>query len=310
MFKLINQNIHHLLLTIFVSFLTSSFQAYANTSSVATRAGWIESFQGVVEDYKLIRNGQAHPVSYLMPLYVGDEIIIKSPRAQLEVRLGDDQLLQINQKQSPFKVPESTGEPTLVSNFVDWAGDWFTSLHSAAIPIMTVTLISRGEQDIPPPTSGLFASDKSVQITTREPIAVGWAQGRPPFSVSLFKNTDPPELIVEDKTLLRRDHQIYTKELGEGDYSLRIADIKGQIFESTFKVVNSNDLPNPPAADIPESLPQNMQDVLKAAWLLNQNDSELYRLEAYQLLVETDYHPAVMLRNALVQNIDLPELTE
>ncbi len=310
MSKLINQNIQYLVLAVGFLFMASNFPAHATASSTATRAGWIESFQGAVEDYKLIRNGQAHAITYLMPLYVDDEIIIKSPQAQLVVRLGDEQLLKITQKQSPFQVPESTGEPTLVSNFIDWAGDWFTSLHSAAIPIMTVTLISRGEEDVPPPTSALFASNRPMQITPRESIAVGWSQGRPPFSVSLIKNSNPPELIVEDKTLLRRDHQISTKQLGEGDYSLRITDIKEQTFESTFKVVDQNDMPHPPATDIPDSLPQSLQDVLKAAWLLNHEDGDLYRFQAYQLLGETDYVAALKLKNALVQDIDLPELTQ
>ena len=93
--------------------------------------GWIDSFEGDAADYSVQRDGQPLGVQYLLPLYEDDRLEVRHDSHRLTVSLGHHRQVVIGKAESPYTVHGAGKPPTLLGNLMNWAGQWFTELHTA-----------------------------------------------------------------------------------------------------------------------------------------------------------------------------------
>ncbi|NEV61612.1 hypothetical protein [Thiorhodococcus minor] len=295
------------LLAVVAWILLAAGLAMADEAVVATRAGWIDSFEGPAKGYAVIRVGQELPVRYLMPLEQGDLVEVRAADGRIRIRLGEGKEISLSHARSRFTVPAPAAPPTTWGNLVRWAGDWLTALHSDAAPTRTITAASRGETDIPL-SSGLLSSERVGWPAGQRPITLAWNGGQPPFQVTVVATADPAkEPVLKEIGIRQRIHRTAPVMLEPAEYLLVIADAAGYAWRTLVIAGAEEAVPKPPAGSIPDDLPPEVRTTVEAAWLACQDGGQPWRLTAYQQVADLgDYPPAALLRRALVEDAKLP----
>ena len=283
--------------------LASSVGADAPAS---VRAGWIDSFDGSAAGYVLRRGGQVLPVQYFMPLLEGDRIEIRAADGLVRVRLGEDAPLVLNHDKSPFKVPRTGAAPSVWGNLMTWASGWFTELHDESAPARRISAVSKGEA-VAGPASGLLFTEIVGLSAGRRPLALAWRGGTAPFSVMLSGDEQGAEPLIDLTDISVTECLTPEVDLSPGQYLLEIRDGAGKHLISDVAVVDTAEVPRPEPGAVPGDLPEEAVRTVTAAWLAGQQGGWVWRLEAYQAIAGAGtYAPAVLLREALITDSELP----
>ncbi len=283
--------------------LVSSVGADVPTS---VRAGWIDSFDGSAAGYVLRRGDQVLPVQYFMPLLAGDRIEIRAADGLVRVRLGEDAPLVLNHDKSLFEVPRTGTPPSVWGNLMTWASGWFTELHDESASARLISAVSKGDA-VAGPASGLLFTEIVGLSAGRRPLALAWRGGTAPFRVQLSRDEQGAMPVIDLTDIPVTECLIPEVDLSPGQYLLEIRDGAGRHLISDVAVVDPAEVPRPEPAAAPGGLPEEAARTVTAAWLAGQRGGWVWRLEAYQAIAgASTYAPAVLLREALVADSELP----
>jgi hypothetical protein len=289
-----------------------------NGQPAPVQSGWIDSFDGPASDYEVIRGSETLAARYLMPLLAGDRVLVRRADGLIRIRLGEMQTFVLNQAKSPYEVRSVASSPTVVSNFMRWASEWFTELHSEPSPAPVISPIGRGESTTGPASGLLFAETVALGDGVR-PLSLAWRGGTAPFRVRLMPSADTGAILVDETGILERTYRTPEVHLKPGQYLLEISDslenkrvstLENKLV-STLDVVEADEVPRADPSSMPADLADEVRRTVSAAWLATQKGGWRWRLEAYQQVVDLDgYPPAVLLRAALQEDSELPGLPE
>jgi hypothetical protein len=263
--------------------------------AAGTAVGWIESFDGTPEQYRLVRSGKEMPVSMFLPIHHGDDIAVLQGGRRIRLILDGGRVVEeLTQSNSRYVVRESRRVPTLPDNLINWAGSWFTKWHQERLT--TVSVHVRSDKNISIP---LLADRRQLLVVSDRALAIAWKGGAPPFTVRVGLDVSTRGAFVSAEGLSGRRVLLPDVALAPGRYSVRIADSHGSEATAPFSVVARERLPSEPES-IRFAAPDVTRQTLLAAWLTTVESGE-WVFQGYQqaALLTQEYYPAGLLRDAI-----------
>jgi len=263
--------------------------------AASTAVGWIESFDGSPEHYRLVRSGKELPVSMFLPIHQGDDIAVLQSGRRIRLILDGGRVFEeLTQSNSRYVVRQPRRVPTLPDNLMSWAGSWFTKWHQERLT--TVSVHVRSDKNISIP---LLADRRQMLAIPAPTLAIAWKGGAPPFSVQVGYDVSARGPLVSAEGLSERRVLLPDLALAPGRYAVRIADSHGSEAAAPFSVVPRERLPSEPE-DIRLTGPDVTHQTLLAAWLTTVESGE-WVFQGYQqaALLAQKYYPAGLLRDAI-----------
>lgn len=281
----------------------------------------VGTFQGPPEDYQIKRNGQRLSVTYRMPIYDGDMILVKQPSGSIRIDFGKDMKDQktICAAQTTQLTCDVKGLYTVATSSRSRSG------IGAIISQLYIQLTRLVTPGIPDPSHGyakgpsgpsdaysnigmpLATTVAQRLVSGKRNLVIVWGGGAPPFEVYIYIYRDPGRVLVTKKdSVMERRTTVNSIELGPGDYSVKIADGRSS-FDGAFSVVQASEMPTAPAELTDPALSDDVRDTAVAAWLWRDGGSR-WRWEAYLRVaaVSDSFAPAKAVRGALEKGESLP----
>jgi hypothetical protein len=278
---------------------------YADAGVGPVVTGWIDTFEGEAEDYRVVRGDRVLSVYPLMRLRAGDRIEIGEGAGPMRVQVSETEELVIDQARSPYLVPDGGELAGPWANLLKWAAALFDG-HEGGHGATTVKIKSRGDASLPP-TSGLLFIERVKLVAGRRALALAWSNGEPPFSIGLTRLGAAPRPVLEATDIADSVWVSPALELAPGTYLLEILDHQQRDLTTEIEVVEPAAAPRLDPGSVPADVPAQTLDLLAAAWLAGQDDGWVWRLEAYQALAGIgDLEAAVALSDYLMRPRGLP----
>ncbi len=266
---------------------------------------WVKDFQGQPEQYQLQRNGKNQKIRHYLVLNNGDQIIVKGK--WLELESGDGTVVPVKPSDSPYQVLDADKAPSVLTNLVSWAGEWFKKKvddGTAQPEITVVAVVTRSlarRTEIAPITLPLTPKEPVRLVAGLRPVHLAWKGGAPPFRVQLI-GRDNKGLVFNQQGLMEPRYESPLVKLTPGIYRLTIADQDRNI-NVELEVVASKGVPKPPAELAATASADSARETIYALWLSAQGKQWI--LEAYQraVLWQNQYLPARWLMYSLEKGV-------
>ena len=263
----------------------------------AAVTGWIESFDGPREQYRVLRAGRPLPVELFMTLRQDDEIIVQ-PGGRVKIVLDGGRVVEEISAATTSRVARREREiPSVLGNVLDWAAQWFTRWHDQHIGRVDV-YVRGGPIELLMPPSGGGGSVMPRLVAGARSIFFAWDGGVAPYHV-VVEGLDGQDA-KPHVTPAADQRSAVQLTLRPGRYVMEVRDARTGRARGRFVVVAGSDVPAMPALPRPAGESTPMVETLAAAWLAAQGEGQ-WVLEAYQRVVPhaTRYYPATLLRDAL-----------
>jgi hypothetical protein len=280
----------------------------------------VGTFQGAPRDYQITRNGRSVSVSYQMPIYDGDMILVKRPDGSIRIDFGRDAKDQktICAALTTQMKCDIKGLYQVATSSRDISG---AEAICRQLYIQLTSLVTRGITEsshgygkgIDAPSDAYSNIRMPLATTVAQKLVSGkrnlvivWGGGAPPFEVYIYR--DPGWVLVFKKdSIVERRTIVNSAELSLGDYSVKISDGHSS-FDGAFSVVHAREMPTPPIELTDPALSDDVRDTAVAAWLWRDGGSR-WRWEAYLRVaaVSDSFAPAKAARDALEQGDPFPD---
>lgn len=304
-------------------------------STLAQEVGWINQFDGQAGNYLLQRENKALPVTLLMLLKVGDQILVNDKQHSIELNLqGGIQPVKVTYENSPFLIQASHQVPAEMNELWKWTTGRFDEWRQLLIVQQKQLEQSktRGEPPSAKPIMPLLSNiktDETLQsarlVAGKRPLYLQWQGGTPPYRVTIKQRLDELLTLTTDKTVITTEAINFEVDK---PYRVEITDANNQEFIGGFRVISPEKLPTYPGSLPISRLPQVVYQTLQAIWLAaqqeikaketqtegtqtekNQPEESKWIFEAYQqaAAVANHYLPAQLLQQALAQGARLKD---
>jgi len=273
---------------------------YAYSTAADASVAWIDSYDGVADDYTLVRSGQRQAVGIYVNLHVGDEISVEKS-GELLICYADGSTASVNRENSPFIVESAPETSTVIGNVLAWIGNSLDLWSGEDKDRDGVTLHSRGD-GLSEGFDLAFASDFPFKLVGGErTIAVSWTGGQLPYSVYILEDkTDGTSTVVFEASN-HTENRIKTQPIffSAGKAHRIIVSDSQASREIKLVIVDSKELPPFPQANELEALDEPLRTIIHASWLVREHS--LFTFEAYQLLagIAAESEPARLLMQHL-----------
>lgn len=308
----------------------SGMLAGAISLTAALAAGKERACVGIVTNYGQEKNHyvvlhgrRKKSLGLMMPLYEGDELILKgcdaNKQLSVTIELAEETIVvacnnrgsaDCNKEQvvcrGTYKL-EKTQSYSLLRNLGDsvWGSirSLFDDLHEERARTELAALAGRPAAPSSPRLfSAVLGSSESRLAAGSREFFLAWAGGEPPYSVHI-NSTRTGTVLVQSTNISQPRVDLGTKTFTEGRYRVEISDAAGQTVERSIDVVPPAALPNLPGIATERSISardKTLLDTVYAAWLLDQNQ-RLWSLEAYQHVAGSapENYPAQLLKQKL-----------
>jgi hypothetical protein len=269
-----------------------------------TAVGYIEQLAGNLEDFSIERRGSAVPLALLLPLHVGDRLIVRGAGSMALLQCGN-RSLRVTERDSPFVVPPVTAPP----NFLTRLGSLLMEVGSRlttqqAKTVTKVSTSSRGEEI---PLAIPLLHDRMNQIPRNgAALYLGWTGGVPPYDLLLLPQVAGSVELVHLKGLEEPRVAVpLASALSPGFFRVEVTDNDGTIVRGTFEVVET--MPSlSVAGDVglqDNDLPVPLHAVMTADVWAQRNPAQ-WSLHAYQTVAPfgDSFEPARLLRDCLEES--------
>jgi hypothetical protein len=256
--------------------------------------GWVDDFDGVPQDYELIRKGCLLPIKFLMPLYVGDQVTVLQNDVNLKIGMGERTHKIIWKKDGPFVIEPIGKPPTIAENVMSWVGQWLTGLVFGEATSSVAMMTRSGKSHI---ISPLLLNEKNWFEEGNRPFYFSWKGGAPPYTILIRTNEKP--FFSREKIA---DPKIFEPFLDfqPGLYEIVVSDTEGYHFQSSIYVKTRGNIPDMPQQLFRTEISDDLKMTLYLKWLCT-HDNGAWALEAYQQVIPIshNYTPALILLKAM-----------
>jgi hypothetical protein len=242
--------------------------------------GWIYSYTGNPNDYKISHKGKIATAKEFGQLHAGDIIEVTSPDGILKVQFQNMPAQSLTAANTPFKVEVKGEVPSPINKIVSWLTSIVhdnTTGESAA----SVQMTSRGD--------GLHLHawqspnlEKNL-LAGKFPIGIRSGNGTRPIEITISPyGTQKPlyKTVIEAESI----HMTQPIKFTPGDYSVELKDAKGISAQMVFTVHPKDTLKLPPELSGPSQGP--VTSLLAALWFMSQQEDERsWSYETYQRLL-------------------------
>ena len=269
------------------------FFAPASAGAASVEVGYIESFDGFAEGYKLTRDSQQRSITICMPVFKGDQIKVEAPRGQLVLRLADNNdPVILTRDRGPYTV---IGEPPAKgfwSPRLAWAANQFNLMDTAEKTHFS-TVIRGGREKFAAP---MLRSPQTLAAGARR-LTIGWRGGK---TVHVTLASSPDGKVLANEAAADGFWTSAPIDLHSGAYALTIVESDAHSAIGVIDVVAAAELPQTPAELKRSEIPNELRITADAAWLATQGGGA-FLLEALQRLqpLGGKFRPAQTLADAL-----------
>ena len=253
-----------------------------------------------------MRDGKRLPIQ--PTLLVGDQIVVNKATPTIHLKLGDNEVVKVNYKNSPYTVKSKGKVYSTSSNLWAWLKQVVTDWREEEIQTTIATINTRGigdtSPDIPAPYTNLLkeSSYRNLVAGTRA-LYFAWGGGKAPYELTI-KSAGKALLIL--KGVQKKRVKTQNVSLTVGNYDLQIKDAENRTADYIFTVVKSK--PAYPKELLDTSVSEATRLTAQATWLAAQKKKK-WVFEAYQQIAElAERYPAArVVRHALEQRARIPK---
>jgi hypothetical protein len=271
--------------------------APATQTAAADFSGHIEAFNCDPKAYELTRADKVQsPVQFLTRLYPNDLLSLTQRNCQMTLRIGEVNIIQLNDGRLHYVVPAAGHYPTLSSNLLSLLQDGLHYLlYGEATTPQPHTVITRGnENKVKNLVLPQMQEEQAQLVAGDRDLLLMWEGGQSPYRVRLYLG-DSKKPQLERTGLPNRQVRFEKLHLTVGQqYRVQVRSMAPQcpqqsddepcLTEKQFQVVDAKQLPAMPAELAQSSLSADLKQTLFAVWLLDpKNKFKItWGLEAYQ----------------------------
>ena len=261
--------------------------------------GYVEQMSGDLASFSLERAGKALSLQLLMPIRVGDRVVVQGPGNRILFRCANRRIT-VTATESPFVMPPAPSPPGFLMRLGTLLLDLGSRLMAQQTRTVTKTSTStRGDDgplEIPMLEGGTSRLANNLAIWS-----LAWRGGEPPYTVRLVTTeATPRELFKAEGIELSRLSFPEPPGNFSGFVRMSVIDHTGQAVEANFEVFPARQLPSADEALRQPEVPAQLRALLQADFLIRK-DIQRWRLQAYQSVagLSESFEPARWLRDCL-----------
>ena len=268
-------------------------------SEVPRMVGYVEQLSGDLTSFALERAGKAVPLQLLMPVQVGDRVVVRGPGNRILFRCANRRLT-VTETDSPFVIPPAPSPPGFLMRLGTLLLDLGSRLMAQQTRSVTKTSTSTRGDDGPlglPMLEG--GASRLTNDLTRWSLA--WRGGEPPYAVTLETTGAVPRELFKAEGI---ESPRIAVPAPHGDFSgfvrLSVVDHAGEAVEANFEVVPAGQLPSTDESIRQAEVPAQLHALLQADFLIKE-DAKRWSFQAYQSVagLADSFEPARWLRDCL-----------
>lgn len=268
-------------------------------SDIQGMVGYVEQMSGDLASFSLERAGKAVSLQLLMPVRVGDRVVVQGPGNRILFRCANRRIT-VTETDSPFVIPPAPSPPGFLMRLGTLLLDLGSRLMAQQTRTVTKTSTSTRGDDGPlgiPMLEG-GASRLANDLTMW---SLAWRGGEPPYAVRLATTeATPRELFEAEGVEFSRIHLPAPHEDFRGFVRMSVRDHAGEAVEANFEVVPARELPSSEESIRQADAPAQLRALLQADFLIRQ-DIPRWSFQAYQTVagLADSFEPARWLRDCL-----------